>query len=310
MSWQPSASWQTLHQRAKIVQKIRRFFAARQILEVETPIMATAVAPERHIQPMTCCDGMFLLSSPETFMKRLLAAGSGAIYQMARVFRQGEAGPKHNPEFTLLEWYRPHWSYQQLMEELLLLIQEIIPNCGPATFLTFKEAFQCFAQVEPFAPLDQLYHAASQYSPPPPENLNRHELWDYLLSFIIEPQLPTLGRAVFIYNYPASQAAMARLSPKDPTVAERFEFYLDGVELANGYQELTDSEEQKKRFLDENRQREERGESPLPIDDAFLTALHEFPFCAGVAVGIDRLIQIVLKASTIQEVIAFPTDRV
>lgn len=324
--WRPTASQEILQQRAALIRHIRDFFWQRGVLEVETPQRLPAVAPEQHQDPIACQQG-FLLTSPETSMKRLLAAGHGPIYQICRAFREDEQGRLHTPEFTILEWYRPGWSYRELMAEVETLLWTVLDCSGwverggkpaQAEVWSYAEAFRQFAGVDPFAdPSDKLRAAcrsglaAAVGSPPPVDPSLAHqdrETWlDWLLLERVEPGLKGRGGAVFLVDFPTTAAAMASIDPGPPAVAQRFELYMAGVELANGYQELTDPIEQRRRLLWANQQRQAMGKQPLPIDEHFLQALaYGLPPCAGVAVGLDRLVMLALGQHQIQEVMAFP----
>lgn len=249
-------------------------------------------------------------------MKRLLAAGAGAIYQICRVFRQGEVGRLHNPEFTLLEWYRPGLDHHALMDEVAELMRELLPQTLPndeIQRLTYAEAFQHFAQIDPHAATAaKLSACADSHGIPPVAGLGDDiDAWrDLLLTHVVEPQLKGL---VFIYDYPASQASLAKIrkgTDAAPAVAERFELYCNGVELANGFHELLDAKEQRARFLAENEQRNSAGRVEIPVDEYLLAAMEQgLPPCAGVALGIDRLVMIATNSQTISEVMAFPLDR-
>ncbi len=324
--WRPSASQAILQHRALLLHHLRAFFWQRGVLEVETPQRLASVAPELHQDPIACAGG-FLQTSPETAMKRLLAAGSGPIYQVCRAFRGDEQGTLHNPEFTILEWYRPGWSVRELMAEVEALLTELLASVsgmhrigppGRAEIWAYRAAFQHFAGIDPFAAseaalwaacrCDALSDPSSGLSSAP---LDRESLLDLLLVQRVEPGLKARGGAVFLVDFPPASAAMAQIDPGPPAVARRFELYLDGVELANGYQELTDPVEQRQRLLQINRQRQERGKPALPIDEAFLRALEcGLPECAGVALGLDRLIMLALGARRIQEVMAFPVEHI
>lgn len=318
--WRPRASRETLEKRAHLMHAIRAFFQARGVLEVETPCLLPSVAPELHQDPIPCQE-RFLHTSPEMAMKRLLAAGMGPIYQICHAFREGECGSLHNPEFSMLEWYRPGWTDRALREEVEALIGGVLAETnrttGPAQVLTFSEAFRAFAGVDPLADsdaslADACHHAGpyvgkTEHGGTPP---NRAEWLDRLLLQRVEPGLKAMGGAVFLVDFPPEAAAMAQLDPGPPVVARRFELYLDGVELANGYQELTDPEEQRQRFEQTHRQRQALGKRPLPMDEPFFQALtHGLPACSGVALGLDRLIMVALGAENIQAVMAFPSDR-
>lgn len=305
-SWPPAASWQGLAARAKTLGEIRHFFAKRHVMEVETPILSHGTAPDDAIVPMAC-GNCFLSTSPETGMKRLLAAGSGPIYQIARAFRHDEAGPLHNPEFTILEWYRPEWSWQALMDETTELVQQIL---GPKTIrtFTFRQALEEFAGVDPVtAPLEAL---SLSIPSPPPANLERLELLDLLLVQKVEPAFKSMGGLVFLTHFPVERAAMARIDPGPPPTALRFELYAEGIELVNGYQELTDPVEQKQRLMIANQRLQATKRSPLPIDMNFLAALQAgLPECAGAALGVDRLAMLAMGSENLASVLAFPFDR-
>ncbi len=254
-------------------------------------------------------------------MKRLLVAGSGAIFQICRAFRQGERGRRHNPEFTLLEWYRPGWNHLELMDEVEALLSHVLDDQkplarsagdGPFERLTYREAFERTCRLDPLAASSADLEAAAEVlgvSVPEGMTPGDRDAWlDLLLVTRVEP---TLGRArpTFLMDYPASQAALARIRDADPPVAERFELYVDGVELANGYHELTDPVEQRRRFEVANDERVRRGKTALPVDERFLAALQNgLPPCAGVAVGLDRVVMLATGASSIDDVIAFPTE--
>lgn len=307
--WQPQASLKNLTLRANSVQKIRDFFRQRGVLEVETPQWLTSVAPELHQDPIACCQGGFLHSSPETSMKRLLAAGSGPIYQICRAFRADELGRYHNPEFTMLEWYRPGWSYKKLMKEVEKLVVELLAPTEKTLYLTYRQAFLQYANVDPFVDREDTLLRALQENPP--NNLDREGMLDLLLTQRLETALKKRGGMVFLYDYPPHAAAMAQIDSGITPVARRFELYLEGVELANGYQELTDAKEQRNRLLKTNEQRHLLGKSPLPIDENFMQAMyHGLPDCSGVALGLDRLIMVLAGVDTIGEVMAFPFDRI
>ncbi|AWH89177.1 elongation factor P--(R)-beta-lysine ligase [Limnobaculum parvum] len=319
-SWQPSASIAKLLKRAKIVGEIRRFFLERGVLEVETPAMSQATVTDIHLFPFQtrfvgpgAADGMtlFLMTSPEFHMKRLLAAGSGPIYQMGKSFRNEEAGRYHNPEFTMLEWYRPHFDMYRLMNEVDDLLQQIL-DCEASEVVSYQQIFIRHLDIDPLsADKSQLRAVAAKLDM---EELasreeDRDTLLQMLFAFGVEPHIGQ-EKPTFVYHFPASQAALAEISSEDHRVAERFEVYYKGVELANGFRELTDAGEQRQRFEQENRKREARGLPVHPIDENFLAALaYGMPECAGVALGVDRLIMIALSARSISEVMAFPVDR-
>jgi len=324
--WRPSATLEVLKLRARLLERTRAFFSARGVLEVETPALsgaattdpalasfATRYAGPRFPQGQT----LYLHTSPEFPMKRLLAAGSGSIYQICKVFRDGEAGRQHNPEFTLLEWYRVGFDHHRLMDETGELVMDLLAQfmpLQPPERLTYREAFQRHAGLDPFAAsADEFGQAARMHGiSVSPELVSEQapDPWrDLLLTHVVEPKLGQ-GRLTFIYNYPASQAALARIQPGHPPVAARFEIYLNGIELANGFHELADADEQHARFERQLRTREAVGMPAVPVDECLLAALkHGLPDCAGVALGFDRLVMLASGAHSITEVIPFPIDR-
>ncbi|MFD1804646.1 elongation factor P--(R)-beta-lysine ligase [Mixta tenebrionis] len=319
-SWQPSAPISNLLKRGKILAEIRRFFADRGVLEVETPAMSQATVTDIHLVTFQthfvgpgAAQGLdlWLMTSPEYHMKRLLAAGSGPIYQMGRSFRNEEAGRHHNPEFTMLEWYRPHYDMYRLMNEVDDLLQQVL-ECQPAESLSYQQAFIRHLDIDPLsADKAQLREAAEKLGEG--ELANAEEDRDTLLQLLfmlgVEPKIGQ-EKPAFIYHFPATQAALAEISTEDHRVAERFEVYFKGIELANGFRELTDAREQRQRFEQDNRRRAARGLPQQPIDNNLLAALeHGMPACSGVALGVDRLIMLALKAESLSEVIAFPVDR-
>jgi lysyl-tRNA synthetase class 2 len=326
--WRPAASLERLRLRAGLLAAVRAFFAARGVLEVETPALAAATIPEVHLASLATRwrgpgapeEGavLYLQTSPEVHMKRLLAAGSGPIFQLARAFRDGESGRRHNPEFTLLEWYRPGFDHHALMHEVEALLAATL-GAGilraPAERLTYGELFSRHAGLDPHraaaAELDAALAAAGVAAPAldPEDRDGRLEL---LLTHLIEPRLPA-GRVTFVYDFPASQAALARLRPGpdgEPPVAERFEVYVGPDELANGFHELADAAEQRRRFEADLAARRRLGLPAPPLDERFLAALAAgLPACAGVALGFDRLVMLAAGAGALAEVIAFPIDR-
>lgn len=307
VNWQPNASLATLQQRAAVLAEIRQFFAARNVLEVETPALSNAAIPDPNLHSFTVENAGYLHTSPEFPMKRLLAAGSGPIYQLARVFRAGEAGRFHNPEFTLLEWYRSGWDYQQLMREVAELINQILPQTRPVEWLTYHDAVLQYASLdEPMASSADIQACLHHHHIPAPKDLPRADYLDLLVSSLVQPKLGRNG-ITFLIDYPANQAALAKINNG---LAQRFEVFIDGVELANGFQELTDAAEQRRRFERENAQRSQQNLPIMPLDEHFLAALHAgLPESAGVALGIERLLMCALGAESIQEVMAFANDR-
>lgn len=322
--WQPSAPLQNLKKRASILAGIRAFFAERGLLEIETPALSRAALSDPHIESFVShyfgpeapagCE-LYLHTSPEFPMKRLLAAGSGPIYQLCKVFRQGESGRRHNPEFTMLEWYRPGWDHQQLMVEVeQLVVQLLSPYCELAESeqLSYQQAFLQYVGLDPFvASVSQLQQCAEALgiSISLDDELSRDDWLNLILSHAIEPKLGR-GRLTFLCDYPPSQAALAKVRRGNPDVAERFELYLEGIELANGFHELVDAEEQQKRFVADNQQRLAMGLPQHPLDEALLQALGSgMPPSAGVALGVDRLVMRACGASSIDEVISFALGR-
>lgn len=319
-NWQPSAPIANLLKRAAIMAEIRRFFSDRGVLEVETPAMSQATVTDIHLFPFQtrfvgpgAAQGLdlYLMTSPEYHMKRLLAAGSGPIFQLCRSFRNEEAGRHHNPEFTMLEWYRPHYDMYRLMNEVDDLLQQVL-DCGAAETLSYQQAFIRHLEVDPLsADKTQLREVADKLGVG--DLANREEDRDTLLQLLfmmgVEPHIGK-EKPAFVYHFPASQAALAEISTEDHRVAERFEVYFKGIELANGFRELTDSREQRQRFEQDNRKRAARGLPQQPIDTYLLDALaHGLPDCSGVALGVDRIMMLAMNAESLSEVIAFPVDR-
>jgi lysyl-tRNA synthetase class 2 len=290
-------------------------------MEVETPIMSAAGNTDPQINSFTThYDGpaapaggqMFLHTSPEFAMKRLLAAGSGAIYQLCRVFRNSEAGRRHNPEFTMLEWYRPGYDHHALMDEVeALLIEVLQEQAGKARRISYQQAFLDHAGFDPLASdMAVVRDCASQHGLADIVGLDERDRDGWLDLLMDQVIMPKLRGMVFIYDYPASQASLARIKTEDPRVAERFECFIDGIELANGFHELIDAGEQRQRFLADNKKREATGQPTVPVDIRLIDALERgMPACAGVALGVDRLLMLSVGASSIAEVLAFPIDR-
>lgn len=315
--WQPSASLAVLAERARLVEQVRAFFRERAVLEVETPLLSAAAATDPNLEPLaTRYDGpggpdggtLYLHTSPEFPMKRLLAAGAGPIWQISRVFRGGERGRVHNPEFTMLEWYRPGWDHRQLMDEVTALIAAVVAP-RPVRWQTHAEALAPLG-IDPHRDTrSDLLAAADRLDVAAPSELDREGVLDLLLSHCVVPGLGR-DRLDFVHGFPAGQAALARLTDDEPPVAERFECYLDGMEIANGYRELTDPAEQRRRFRADQAARRARGQPVPPLDERLLAALdHGMPDCAGVALGLDRLFMVALGADAIDDVLAFPLDR-
>jgi lysyl-tRNA synthetase class 2 len=302
---------------------IRHFFGTRGVLEVETPMLSAAASVDLHVASLTAGSRQlgcrYLHTSPEFPMKRLLAAGAGPIYQVCRVFRDDEAGRHHQPEFTLLEWYRPGFDHHRLMDEVEALLLHVLPEpeaAVPVSRVSYRDAVRNAAGVDPFTgSLDELRHALQAHAVALPQNLlpqeatNRDFWLDLVMSTLVGPGLG-LERACFIYDYPASQAALARVRAGSPELAERFELYWQGVELANGFHELTDAAEQSRRFAADLAAREALGRPMLPADSHLIRALEAgLPDCAGVALGVDRLLMLALGLPSVAETLAFPADR-
>ncbi|ARU95330.1 elongation factor P--(R)-beta-lysine ligase [Tatumella citrea] len=319
-TWQPSAPVANLLKRAAILADIRRFFADRGVLEVDTPAMSQATVTDIHLVPFQtrfvgpgASQGLdlWLMTSPEYHMKRLLAAGSGPIYQMNRSFRNEEAGRHHNPEFTMLEWYRPHYDMYRLMNEVDDLLQQIL-ECDSAETLSYQQAFIRCLNIDPLSAEKEALVAVAEtlgVGDLAAAEDDRDTILQLLFMLGVEPNIGQ-DKPAFVYHFPASQASLAEISTEDHRVAERFEVYYKGIELANGFRELTDAREQRQRFMQDNRRRAEKGLPQQPIDQFLLDALeHGLPDCSGVALGVDRLIMLALKAESLSEVIAFPVDR-
>lgn len=310
----PSASLAALQQRATLSRKLREFFHKRGFLEVETPLLATEVIPELHIEPIaTSADSQFLQASPELHMKRLLAAGATAIYQVTRSFRGGERGRLHNPEFTIVEWYRVGDDMQAGMDLLDALAQALLAT-PPALRTTYAEAFQQHLDLHPHtATPDHLAAAAAAANVVVPANMNRgdrDEWLNLLLAARIEPQLGR-DRPEILCHYPATQSALAKVIRNDQgiDVAERFELYYRGIELANGYHELTDAAELRRRLEAVNAARAADGRRALPLPERLLATMeHGLPQCTGCALGFDRLVMLAVGANSIDEVMTFPSD--
>jgi lysyl-tRNA synthetase class 2 len=315
--WRPTATYEALERRAALLTRTREFFAARHVLEVETPILSRAAVTDPQIESLTThiagLPGPYHLStSPEFAMKRLLAAGSGDIYQLCRVFRDEEHGRWHNPEFTLLEWYRLGFDDGALMTEVEALVTALFEpqrRLAAAERLTYAQALERHAGVDAHADSDAtLARAAAARGIDCGAELDRDGRLDLLMGLVVGPALGH-ERPCFVCDYPASQASLARLKPGLPRVAARFELYLDGVELANGFHELTNPDEQRGRFTQDLATRRARGQVEPPLDEHLLAALaHGIPDCAGVALGFDRLVALALGAKRLAEGMAFSIE--
>jgi len=294
-NWALARKRPALEKRARIVQTIRAFFMARDFLEVETPHRLPGNAPELHIDAEVS-DDWFLHTSPELCMKRLLAAGYPRLFQLCRCWRQGERGARHLPEYTMLEWYRSGCDYRALMEDCEALFAALCPEgtlagvdlTTPWERLTVAEAFARYGSLS----LEEALAAGR---------------FDEIIALEIEPRLGK-KRPTLLLDYPATHAALARRKPDKPHVAERFELYIDGLELANAFSELTDPDEQRRRFEQEEAERRRLGKTPYPTPEKFLKELAALPEAAGIALGVDRLVMLLTGAQTIDEVVAFTPE--
>ena len=311
-SWKPNASIEVLRRRSEVLQAIRDFFRSRGVFEVETPILSKASGTDVQLSQWKTSNGYFMQTSPEFAMKRLLAAGSGDIYQIARVFRLDELGKRHNPEFTMLEWYRSGFDEFALMNEVAELICTLSDQPElPVVHLSYQQAFSHSGLPCPHsASMDELRRTCEHKMNAQAAEWSRDDCLDALMSIVVEPELPP-QQLTFIYDYPWQQAALARYrTVDDQLVSRRFELYWQGMELANGYYELSDVTEQKRRFDEQTLQRQALGIQKPVIDAYFLAALESgLPDCAGVALGVDRLLMLLLKQPDISRVIAFAQDR-
>jgi len=318
----PTASWANLQLRAQILRQLRTFFEERGFLEIETPLLSADTVVDRHLDPIavTLPDDprnpsrgrkLWLQTSPEFCMKRLLAAGANAIFQITRAFRTAESGDLHNPEFTIVEWYRVGDDLGKGIQLLGELAESLLGKGFPE-LLSYGEAFERYAGVEPHeADALTLQHALAAHGVDAlaAAGNDRDTCLDLLLVHCVEPNLGT-DRPTILYDYPASQAALARVRDDDPPVAERFELYAHGVELANGYHELLDADELLRRNKAVNEQRVADGKLQLPEKSRLLAAMdHGLPACTGVALGFDRLVMVAAVATSIANVMAFPIDR-
>lgn len=308
-----------LRARAQLYRQIRDFFAARHVMEVETPILSHAAVTDVHlasIRALRHINGQltetYLHPSPEFAMKRLLASGSGAIYQIAKVFRDDEHGRKHNSEFSMLEWYRPGFDLTALMAETTDLFTACLPHREIKPQVTrYKDAFFAKLAINPLqATLDDLKRVANQQQLDVDLGGDRLAYIDLLFSHVVEPELGKDG-VVYLTDFPAEMASLAqhRCDEEGETVAARFEVYIDGLELANGYHELSDAAQLRARFEQDNAQRHALGLPIMPIDEYLLKALPAMPPCAGIALGLDRLLMIAMQRTSLHQVLAFPADR-
>jgi len=297
------AKRETLKTRARVIEGIRRFFNLREYLEVTTPVRIPAPAPEPHIDAVPS-GGWFLQTSPEIAMKRLLAAGYGKIFQICPCFRAAERGTRHLPELTMLEWYAPAVDYRSMMVECEDLVLFLSRHLGQGDTVSYGGQ-----PVDLQGPWERITvnEAFLRYTGHTAEDALRRGIFDEEIAFAVEPALPK-DRPVILHDYPASQAALARLKPGDPTVAERFEIYIGGLEIANAFTELTDPAEQRARFLRDRDERKNSGKTDYPLPEPFLRELEHMPPASGVALGVDRLVMLFTGAAAIDDVVAFTPE--
>lgn len=310
-SWQPSADIDILKKRSLIIQKIRAFFFDREFIEVETPMLSAYGVTDPYNENITCeyfSKIYFLQTSPEYHLKRLLCAGAPNLFQLSKAFRHEASSKHHNPEFTMLEWYRNDWGYRQLMDEVVALVSNIMPKLR-VNYYTYQNLFINCCN---FDPLNISVSMLVEYSI---ENklvdrdlkMDKDAWLSLIMSQQIEPWLTKLNECSVIYDYPNSQSSLAII---EGDIAKRFEIYINGIELANGFEELRDPNEQYKRFREDNTQRKREGKNQMEIDPYFISALkHGLNRCSGVALGIDRFIMAVLKLNSINQAISFSIDR-
>ena len=321
-NWQPSASIEALKSRARMLQSMRAFFAQRKVLEVETPALSSAAITDPNLHSFATLylnKHHYLHTSPEFFMKRLLASASGDIYQICKVFRDDEQGRQHNPEFSMLEWYRLGFDHHRLMDELEQFIHHLNTELNdPLSSISFnrisyQQAFIDVLGVDPLiasAAELKLVTEKNRIGIPLGMNEDDKDMWlDWLITQAVAPTFSRNG-FTFVYDYPASQAALAKLNQQDDRIAHRFELFYGELELANGFNELTDPAEQRRRFEYENTLRERQGKDMMPVDELFLAALESgLPECSGVAVGVDRLLMVLLGERCVSGVLSFGIDR-
>lgn len=309
--WRPTATLTALRRRAAIIADLRQFFAQRDVLEVSTPILSASGPRDPHMHLVRACFGggdgrcFYLQPSPESAMKRLLAAGSGAIYQLAPAMRAAERGQRHNPEFMMLEWYRPGFNLDALMDEVDALLLVCL-NAQPGRRTTYQAEFMRQTGLDPFSSTsEELANLARTTGLTQAASSSRDQLLDFLFCRQVEPNLG--DGVVHVCGFPPEQAAMAQISHG---VAQRLEVYVNGLELANGYLELTDESEQRRRFEAQGEEREQRGFHVPPMDEALLMALrHGLPAMCGIALGVDRLIMLATGTQCIDDVLTFPLER-
>ena len=319
--WRPGCSIELIHLRARLLHEIRLFFYAENVLEVETPILSQAVGTDPYLdffstsQQQSKEENLYLQTSPEFAMKRMLAANTGSIYQITKAFRKGESGRLHNPEFTMLEWYRLGFDLQQLMDDIELLLNRFLPDkrfSATAQRVRYADIFQQYTGLNALQ-FDQFEYQAASNKLGFPEAIklcaNEHNTWlDFLFSHIVQQHLGEAGLCM-VYDYPACLPSLARLNSENPLLVERVEVFIQGIELGNGYYELTDSQQQTNRFEQEILLRKKNGAEKVNKDERLLAALQSgLPDCSGIAIGLDRLLMIISQQDSIDKVLAFPIE--
>lgn len=318
--WRPACDLKQLQSRAQMLTKIRSFFQQRSVLEVETPLLCHATGTDSQLDffssDATKNQSMFLQTSPEFAMKRLLAAGSGSIFQISKAFRKGESGRFHNPEFSILEWYRVGFSLHQLMDEVIELINEVLTevySINEVKKISYVDLFEQVTGLNPlrfnqkeyarYARKNELTDAISLCG-------DDYSMWlDFIFSHKVQVTLNDYSISL-VYGYPAVQSSLARLNKENPAIADRFEVFIAGVEIGNGFFELADAKEQEKRFDNENRVRKSKGLVQVEKDELFLDALLSgLPDCCGIALGLDRLLMVKTNSEYLDDVLAFPFER-
>lgn len=322
MNWSSNLPWEVAKQRAQIIAKIRAFFAERDVIEIETPLLSLGTVTDVYLNAFTTTyhhladtkntKELFLQTSPEFAMKRLLCNGYQSIYQICKAFRDEEHGRHHNPEFTMLEWYRLEFDHLRLMQEVSDLLVEVL-GCKTPSFISYQAVFQAHAHCDPLdTSIEELLNIIERYGKSADWLVEENDLGtllQYVFSEIIEAKIG-LDAPCFVYGFPSSQASLAKINQDDSRVADRFECYYRGIELVNGFNELQCAKSQRTRFIKDNQQRLTKGLPVKPIDENFLSALEKgLPECAGVAMGIDRLIMLALEKDSIEDVITFTIER-
>ena len=313
-NWRPAVNKNGLKERARLFAATREFFRSRGITEVDTPVLSRFASCDPNIRSLESTVGgkqFYLHTSPEFFMKRMLAAGSGDIYSIARVFRDDETGQFHNPEFVMLEWYRLNFDLESMAKETVELLTMLLGLSATSDFAmgTYSDVFVKHAGVDPLLATDRELKQIAIETGLDCEGMDRDGLLDVIAGSKVFPELGKHGVEV-ISEFPAAQAALAEIDPGNPAIAERFEVFLDGIELANGFRELRDANEQQTRFEADNRKRRQRDQPEMPIDRLLLEALaHGLPVCSGVAVGLDRVFMLALSENDIGKAMSFPLDK-